>query len=153
MALTLAGRQVLWSQSSSEKEAAPAAKKINADKSKVSATKEEPRKLVVTYFHGNARCYTCKKFESITKDIMETRFSDEIKKGHLEYRVVNVDESENKHFITDYQLYTKSIVLSDIKSGKQTRWKNLDKIWELIRNEDAYRHYIEAEVQSYLEKV
>jgi len=152
LSLTVAGTQLLWSEASSKKETAPAVKKVNVDKSKTSATKEEPHKLVVYYFHGNARCFTCKKFESLTKEIMETRFSDEVKKGRLEYRVVNIDDKGNNHFVNDYGLYTKSVVLSDLNSGKQTRWKNLDKIWEMIRDEDAYRKYIEGEVRSYLGK-
>ena len=152
LSLTVVGTQVLRSESSAKKETAPVAKKVNVDKSKANATKEEPQKLVVYYFHGNARCMTCKKFESLTKEIMETRFSDEVKKGRLEYRVVNIDDSGNKHFVNDYGLYTKSVVLSDLNSGKQTRWKNLDKIWEMIRDEDAYRKYIEGEVRSYLGK-
>jgi hypothetical protein len=112
--------------------------------------KATTQKLIVYYFHNSARCYTCRKFESLTKDIMETRFAEDVKKGRVEYQVVNVDDSGNEHFIKDYSLFSKSVILSDTKDGKQNRWKNLDKIWEKVRNEDAYREYIETEVRSYL---
>ncbi|HOW27113.1 MAG TPA: nitrophenyl compound nitroreductase subunit ArsF family protein [Elusimicrobiota bacterium] len=115
-------------------------------------TASDPHKLLVYYFHGNARCMTCRKFESYTKAIMETHFADDTRRGRLEYRVVNVDETGNEHFIRDYGLYTKSVVLSDTRDGQQVRWKNLDKIWEKVRNEAEYKRYIEEEVRSFLEK-
>lgn len=125
--------------------------------SKMAAQSSEPdktlkHKLIVYYFHGSARCLTCRKFEALTKDIMETRFAEEVNKGLAEYRVINVDESGNEHYINEYQLYTKSVVLSDTKDGKQIRWKNLDRIWEAVRDEKVYRQYIENEVRSYLKE-
>jgi len=108
------------------------------------------RRLIVYYLHGTARCFTCKKFESLTKKVMDESFGEEIKKGRMEYRVINVDKKENGHYVQDYQLYSKSVVLSDVLDGKQTRWKNLDHIWEKVRDEDAYKKYIRDQVASYL---
>lgn len=122
----------------------------NATQMAVNPPASENRKLVVYYFHGNARCMTCRKFETLTKDVIETRFAQEVKNGRLEYRAVNVDEADNGHFVNDYGLYSKSVLLSDTKDGQQTRWKNLDKIWKMVRVESAYRQYIEDEVRAYL---
>jgi hypothetical protein len=117
-------------------------------------SKSEPagadHKLVVYYFHTTVRCATCRKLESLTREVIESRFADEVKNARLEYRVVNTDEDGNGHFINDYSLFTKSIVLSDVKGGAQFRWKNLDKIWEKIRDEEAFRQYVEDEIRSYL---
>jgi len=95
---------------------------------------------------------TCRKFETLTKELMDTRFEEEVKQGRVEYRVVNVDDPGNAHFIKDYALYTKSVVLSETSDGEEITWKNLDKIWEKVRNEDAYRRYVEDEVRSYLKR-
>ncbi|MBK6403606.1 MAG: hypothetical protein IPF66_00370 [Holophagales bacterium] len=52
----------------------------------------------------------------------------------------------------DYRLYTKSVVVSEVKDGKEVRWKNLDQVWQLLGSPDAFQEYVEREVRSYLEK-
>ena len=39
----------------------------------------------------------------------------------------------------------------DIKEGKQARWKNLEKVWELLGNKQAFFRYIQDEVKLYLQ--
>lgn len=107
-------------------------------------------KVIVYYFHGTARCPTCMKFEAFTQEVIKDSFADATENGRLELRIVNVDEPGNKHFLRDYQLYTKSVVLSDTRGGEQKRWKNLEKIWELHPDKDAFFEYVRDEVDSYL---
>ena len=66
--------------------------------------------------------------------------------------MVNTDREENAHFVTDYSLITKSLVVSDEADGKVLRWTNLDKIWTLVRgDQQAYTDYVVAGVRAYLE--
>ncbi|MGD8786887.1 MAG: nitrophenyl compound nitroreductase subunit ArsF family protein, partial [Phycisphaerales bacterium] len=88
--------------------------------------------VIVYYFYGNVRCVTCRKFESYTQELLQNTFAEEMEKGNLIWKMVNTDEPGNKHFMSDYELYTKSIVLVKISGGKQVKWKNLDKIWERV---------------------
>jgi len=111
---------------------------------------KEDRKVIVFYFHGNIRCYTCKRIEQLTVKAVTEAFSDEIKKGLVELQVLNVEDPQYRHFINDYQLYTRSVVVSDFRQGKQKRWKNLQKVWELVHSEEAFEKYIKQEVQEYL---
>jgi hypothetical protein len=106
----------------------------------------------VYYFHGNARCVSCRKIEALAGEAVRAAFSEELKQGKVEWLVVNVDEPANKHFIQDYKLYTKSLVVVDLVDGSQVRWKNLERIWELLLREDLFRQYVQDEVKSYLEK-
>ncbi|MCD4783560.1 MAG: nitrophenyl compound nitroreductase subunit ArsF family protein [Candidatus Eremiobacteraeota bacterium] len=106
-------------------------------------------KIIVYYFHGNVRCATCKKIEALTKKTLRTKFADELKDENVEWKVVNVDNAENKHFVTDYKLHTRSVVLSDIKNGEEMRWKNLEKVWELVGNEEKFSKYISDEINNY----
>jgi hypothetical protein len=108
-------------------------------------------KIIVYYFHNNARCPTCFKLEGYAKSVVESDFADAIKKGQLEWKTVNVDDRGNEHFNNDYKLFTKSVIVSTVKDGKEASWKNLDKIWELVRKEDKYREYIRSEVKACLE--
>jgi hypothetical protein len=53
--------------------------------------------------------------------------------------------------VKDYQLYTKSVVLSDLAAGKELRWKNLPKVWELLNDEAGFVEYVQTETHAYLD--
>jgi len=108
-------------------------------------------KLIAYYYHGNVRCATCRRIEAYTKEAIDSAFADQLKSGALEWHVVNIDSAQNKHFVDDYQLYTRSVVLANLRDGKQVRWKNLDKIWTLVRNKPEFAKYIQSEVKLFLD--
>jgi hypothetical protein len=110
-------------------------------------------KVIAYYFHGSFRCQTCHKLEAYAKEAIETNFKDELSSGRLEYKAVNVEEKRNEHYVGDYGLYTKSIVLSVVKDGKEEKWKNLDKIWEYVNDKDRYIGYVKREVGDLLKEV
>ncbi|MFH1799651.1 MAG: nitrophenyl compound nitroreductase subunit ArsF family protein [Candidatus Omnitrophota bacterium] len=104
------------------------------------------------YFHGTFRCPTCKKLEQYAQEAIESNFKEALASGKLAFRVVNVESKGNEHFAKDYQLYTKSVILSLTKDGKEIRSKNLDKIWEYVRNKDRYENYVRDEVAAFLKE-
>ena len=111
---------------------------------------ETGHKVIAYYFHTTKRCPTCRKIEEYTTESIETGFAAQLKSGKLEFHVVNVDEPENRHYIDDYQLTTKSVVLADYRDGRQTRWKNLDRVWQYVRERQVFINYIEDETKDYL---
>lgn len=113
----------------------------------VAAPKSQVR---VYYFYTTYRCPTCYKLQLYTKKAIDIHFGEAIADGTVEFRAVNVDEKENKHFVEDYQLFTKSVVVALIKNGTQIHYKNLDKIWQLVGNEQRFVDYIKAETEAYL---
>jgi len=108
-------------------------------------------KVVVYYFHTSFRCSSCKKIEAYSHEAIESGFAKELKDGRLAWCVINVDERTNRHFIQDYQLFSKSLVLVKMKDGKQAEWKNLMKVWQLLGNKEAFLRYVQVELRSYLE--
>lgn len=107
-------------------------------------------RVIVYYFHGTARCPTCRAIEEYTYEALVTGFPKELESGTLEWRPINVEESPNQHFINDYELVMRSVILADMVEDNQTRWKNLERIWEL-GNKDAFISYIQEETTTYLE--
>lgn len=106
--------------------------------------------VIVYYFHGDIRCPTCHKLEQYSKEAIENNFKEALASGKLEYKVVNVEERGNEHYAGDYQLYTKSLILSLVKDGKEVKWKNLDKIWEYVGNKEAFLAYVKNGIEEYL---
>ena len=102
------------------------------------------------YFHGNFRCVSCKKIEKYSREAIETYFDKQLKNGKLTFQTINTDKPENKHFIQDYQLVTKSLVIVEYKDGKQVKWQNLEKVWQHLNNKDVFFNYVKTETETYL---
>ena len=109
-------------------------------------------KVIAYYFHGNFRCSTCMNMEKYSKEAIEDNFNDVLVSGKLTFKAVNVEEQGNEHFVSDYQLYTKTLILSFVKEGKEVKSKNLDKIWEYAHNKQRFIDYITEEVGNFLKE-
>ena len=110
-------------------------------------------KIVAYYFHVTVRCTTCRAIEAYSKQVIHQRFAKELSDGRIEWRLVNVQLPENRHFIQDYQLFTKSLVLALMKDGLQQEYKVLNETWELAGDKAALEQYVEKEVRGYLRKL
>ena len=110
------------------------------------AAESSSTKVIAYYFHGSFRCVTCTNMEKYSKEAIEANFKDALTSGKLEFKAVNVEDRGNEHFVDNYKLYTKSLILSLVKDGKEVKSKNLDKIWELARNKQKFIEYVTAEV-------
>jgi hypothetical protein len=108
--------------------------------------------VIAYYFHGTMRCPTCYKLEQYSKDAIETNFKDALAFRKLEFKVVNVEDRGNEHYGKDYQLYTKSLILSLVKDGKEIKWKNMDKIWEYVGNKQRFIDYVKSGVADFLKE-
>lgn len=132
---------------------APAkAGKPSADPPTPAGAPNEPSrtKIVVYYLHTTARCPSCLKIEAYTAAEVTGPLSGPLAAGKLEWKVLNVDEPNNAHFVQDYELYTKSVVVSEMKDGKEVRWKRLDKVWDYLGDRQAFMRYVDDEVRAYL---
>ena len=107
-------------------------------------------KVIAYYFHGSFRCPTCHKLEQYSKEAIETNFKEALALDKLEFKVVNVEDKGNEHFVKDYQLYTKSLVISLSDNGKETKAKNLTKIWDYVGNKQKFFDYVTVEINNFL---
>lgn len=118
----------------------------------LAADEPSKNKVVTYYFHGTFRCPTCTNMEKYVREAIEVNFKDALASGSLEFKTVNVEEPGNEHFAGDYQLYTKSLVLSLVKNGKEVHWRNLEKIWEYSGNKQKFMAYIVKELNKFLKE-
>lgn len=108
------------------------------------------RRVVAYYFHGNFRCATCRTIEAYSEEAVTEGFVGEIGSGRLAWRVVNIDEPENKHFVQDFQLVSKSLVLVEYRDGKVGRFENLKLVWQLVGDKEAFLDYVRASTREFL---
>lgn len=118
----------------------------NAEKINQSVNKIEEAGFVVYYFHNSKRCRTCYKIENYTKEVFENNFKDS-----YTFKIINIDKPENRHFINEYSIYTKSVVLVQFdEDGKRVKFDNLPRVWNTIRNEENFKNYIKTEMSNFL---
>ena len=146
LALAVACLGVPHSASSAE-----TAKKDGAAQPPTSVTPgARPHRVTAYYFHTTTRCASCKAIEAYSHEAIEKAFADELADGRLVWKVVNVDLKGNEHFMKDYDLYTKSLVLVNEVRGKPAQWKNLEKVWQLLQDKPKFLRYVQDETRGYL---
>jgi len=87
--------------------------------------------LIVYYFHGYQRCRTCRRIEELAHLALKEGFPDDLKTGRLQWQVVNIEADGNEHFVNDYSLFSRSLVVQKVEDGKKTDWNNLKKYGNL----------------------
>jgi hypothetical protein len=102
---------------------------------------------LVYYFHATSRCGTCRTIEAYARETVTSRFAADLQAGRLEWRAVNVQLPANQHFIRDFRLYTRSVVVVDAKDPK--RFKILDRVWQLVGDRAAFQGYVEREIRAF----
>ena len=106
-------------------------------------------KVVVYYLYFTPRCETCTKMEAFAKEAVETAFVRELAEGSVEWHAYDTGNDEYKHFWDEFKLETKSLIMADIQDGKRIRWKNCDKIWDLVGAKPDFLKYVQDEVRAY----
>jgi len=106
--------------------------------------------LIACYFHGDRRCTTCQSLEAYTKEALESGFRDDLENGRIELQIVNIDEPANEHFVHDFALDARAIVIARFDNGQRENWKRLDRMWELVSDKSEFVQYVQSETQAML---
>jgi hypothetical protein len=112
----------------------------------------EKGKVVLYYLHSTGRCRNCILMEQYAKEAVDKYFQEQVKSGKLEFKIFNVDEPQYSHYVQDYQLVTKSLVIALEKNGKEQKYENLKGIWQNVGNQEAYHRYVKTNVDNYLKE-
>ena len=107
-------------------------------------------RVIVYYFHTTQRCASCRAIEAYSREAIEAAFAAELAEGRLVWKPVNLDVKGNGHFIEDYKLFTKSLILVNENRGKPAQWKNLEKVWQLLPDKAKFLRYVQEEARAYL---
>jgi hypothetical protein len=106
--------------------------------------------ILVTYFSSDVRCATCMRIERLTRETVERNFPAELKSGRIVLRTVNLDGPGNEHFVQDYSLISKTVIVSDLAKGEEVGWENLQQVWAKQKDEQAFDAYVVEAVRRHL---
>ena len=74
-------------------------------------------------------------------------------RGVVVFQIVNIEEDATRHFVNDFQLTNRSVVMLTRQNGKDLQWRRLDKVWEKISDDDAYKGYISENLAACLQEL
>ena len=129
-----------------------AAKQKEKAPSPLTEVKAQDSKVIAFYCHGTFRCSTCRTIEKYSHDAIYQYFPKELSTGKLEFKAVNVEEGETRHYIKDYQLFSKSLIIVLYKDDKQVKWKNLKEVWIHAGDKEKFFQYVKDEVEGFLKE-
>jgi hypothetical protein len=98
-------------------------------------------RVVAYYFHGTQRCPTCLKIEKLCRENLA---------GRVELQSINLDEPAHRHFVNDFQLESRTLVLASYRAGQPVRSKQLNEVWTLAHDEPAFAQYVGRETEQFL---
>ncbi len=120
---------------------------------KAAAVKTAAQKnAVVYYFYTNTRCSSCKTIEAYTRAAVQSNLTAGYKDWKIEFQSVNVEEAPNAHFVQDYWLNSKSVVIQKFSGDKPLKYAKLEKVWQLLSDKTAFVDYITAETHKLLDE-
>ena len=99
------------------------------------------------YFHGTKRCASCNSIEDLTREALKA----ETDAAQVEIRSVNVDEAANAHYVADFELTMRTVVLAEEAGGKVARWKRLDECWDRFGDPADFRSYVQRSLAAFRE--
>ncbi|TFH41837.1 MAG: hypothetical protein E4G96_04715 [Chrysiogenales bacterium] len=111
---------------------------------------KEYLRTIVYYFHTTARDATCRNIQLLTSHTLNYFYRDRLASGKLVWKVVNMEDPWNKHFVDDFRLRKKSVVIVTPAVNRRIQWKVLDNAENLINDRRRFMEYIENEVSSFL---
>lgn len=88
----------------------------------------------LVYFTFGKRCQSCERMEQWARAVAELQ--------QIPFRVQNADDATVAH----YGLTTKTLIFRHLENGEEKSWRNLDRIWELSRDEAAYKQYVAEQI-------
>lgn len=108
----------------------------------------EKNRLELVYYQYGARCATCTRMENWAKQTLEEQYPEQIKTGSIVWKTQPADKETVEH----YSLTNKTLILKHINDNKETEWSNLERIWELSGDEQAYKTYVADSIRQQLTK-
>ena len=103
----------------------------------------------VVYFHRTQRCSTCIHAEELTRDTVETHFTDELASGKLTFQSIDVQASNNTAIVNKYGAYARQLFINTVKDGTDHIEQATD-LYPLIFNDEAFVETLKSKIEKSL---
>ena len=106
----------------------------------------------VLYFHGKQRCATCIAIEQNARDAVEAVFADEVKRGRVVFKTVDISTPEGEALADRYEVTWSSLFVNVWRAGRETRHNLTDFAFGNARkNPDAFKAGLSDQIKDGLQ--
>jgi len=106
--------------------------------------------VVAYYFHPTIRCHTCLTIEADAERAIKNNFPQQIAKESLMWMPFNLDDPVGEDFKKQFDVSGSTLVIAKMQDGKVTEFKKLEKVWQLVGDNQAFSEYVTGEINGYL---
>lgn len=106
--------------------------------------------VIVYYFHGTRRCFSCITVETNAAQVIEDNFQQQITDGSLKWMPLNMDDPGGEVITEKFGIKTNTLVVAKMADGKYTGHKKLNKVWQLIDDPEGFSEYVTDEINAFL---
>lgn len=93
---------------------------------------------------------SCRRIEPYVAEVINKNFGSDLAAGGMEWRPVEIQREENRHFTKYYNRFTRSLVLVRVRNGLQNNYAVPEKAWELLEDRPACEACVRDGVDGYL---
>ncbi|MBE9487587.1 MAG: thioredoxin [Bacteroidetes bacterium] len=86
----------------------------------ISSSTYAQNKIEVLYFHGKQRCMTCNAIEKITKEVLQSDYSEELEKGIISMKIYDISLEENRDIAKKYEVSWSTLLVNTWEKGVET---------------------------------
>ena len=102
----------------------------------------------VYYFHSTNRCATCNAVENVTKAFLNEQFKDQVSKGLIQFKSINIDEEVNEKLVKKYKIVFSTLLI--INSNGTTN-DFTDTAFQYAKNNpEKYKELLKVEINKAL---
>lgn len=90
--------------------------------------------IEVLYFHTKKRCITCNAIEDLTKEVIDTYFTDTINENMVILKVIDISTEEGEKIADKYEVTWSSLFVNKWVEGKENVNNMTDFAFSFARN-------------------
>ena len=110
----------------------------------------QKQKLMVFYCHSTFRCETCNQIEKMARQLVETKYSEQLKTGRMQWEEFNFQKDSKLSSAFDVSSSCVIVALTD-KTG-YVQYKRLELVWQLLDKPDEFNSYLVQNIDEFLKK-
>lgn len=103
----------------------------------------------VVYFHRTNRCSSCIYAEEGTRYTIQTYFGDELARGKLVFKVLDLQEEANAAYLRKYEAHTSSLFINEVKDGID-HIEEVSDIWTKLGRDEAFIEVVKSAIEKHL---
>jgi hypothetical protein len=106
------------------------------------------QQVAVYYLHSTFRCATCNTIESMTRELLEQSYRQQLADGEIVW--IEADFQENEALARQFEVAASCVVVAYMRDGEVTDYQRLDEVWTFMKVPEAFNLYVGDAIDAYL---